>query len=106
MTLNKTDIEKVLDEMEDIRILEGNYGNGEKAKYKRIIKNSVEYTYVLEDECNKLYVGSQGDTVTRIKEGRREDNLLINGERAKFAKLVAQVEGKSIFFTKTLPITI
>jgi superfamily I DNA and/or RNA helicase len=105
MEINKNEIEKVLKELEKSEILTGRYGNGQKAEYKRIIKNGIEFTYVIEEE-SKLYIGREGDTVTRIKEGRREDGLAINGEKARFAKLVLKVKNGDFFWCKTEPITI
>lgn len=72
------------------------YGNGEPAPYRRIIENDIEHTLVGKpDDFQGMfyYVGNIVNgvpaTVTRIKEGRREDNLVINGERARFASLLA-----------------
>lgn len=86
--MTKEIIEKLL--KQDIKY--SLYGNGEKAPYRRLIDNNIEYTLVgdTNDFCGAyLYAGEQGATVTRLKEGRREDNLIINGERTRFAYLIA-----------------
>lgn len=67
------------------------YGNGSKAAYRRFIENDMEYTLIGNDQEPKmLYVGTVGATVSRLKEGRREDNLVINGETVKWASLCAK----------------
>lgn len=88
--LNK--IKNIIKELLDKEIQYSKYGNGKEAPYRRIIRDNEEYTLVgliTDPEGAYLYIGDVGATVTRIKEGRREDSLVINGERAVFAALYA-----------------
>lgn len=87
----ENEIKNIIKELLNMEIKYSNYGNWEKAPYRRIIRGNVEYTLVgfTEDQTGAyLYAGDVGATVTRIKEGRREDSLIINGERAVFAALL------------------
>ena len=71
----------------------GYFPNGNSTTYKRYYEDDNEYTLV----DNKLYLGvayfdgekSTYSTVTRLKEGRGDDTLSINGYRPKFASLIA-----------------
>lgn len=86
------EIKNIIKELLDMEIQYSKYGTGEKAPYRRIIRGNKEYTLVglVTDPVGAfLYIGVVGATVTRIKEGRREDSLVINGERAVFAGLYA-----------------
>ena len=96
MKITKNEIKKVLKEIRTSDVQHAAYGNGEPCTFQRIIKENAEFTLV----DDKLYVGTIGATVTRIKEGRREDSLVIDGKKAKFANLIANnIEDDEIFFT-------
>lgn len=86
------EIKNIIKELLVMEIQYSKYGNGEGAPYRRIIKGNKEYTLVgltTDIAGAYLYCGDVGATVTRLKEGRREDSLIINGEKAIFAKLYA-----------------
>lgn len=78
------------------------YGNGSVAPYRRITDNDTEYTLVgsVDDASGAfLYIGKVGATVSRLKEGRREDNLVINGEKVRWASLYANnIKSENDFF--------
>lgn len=103
MKINKNTIKKVLKQLENETIQIGRYGNGDPAKFKRVIIDGAEFTFLI-DVQNRLYVGKEGATVSSLKEGRREDNLAINGESVSWASLVAKINpGADIFFTFAKP---
>ena len=82
----------------------GKYGNGNEAPYRRIVEDGTEFTLIgLATDAGGmyLYIGNEGATVTRLKEGRREDSLEINGERVEWAGLYANNirNEKEMFFT-------
>ena len=96
-------IKNIIKELLEVEIQYSKYGNGEEAPYRRIIRDNKEYTLVglVTDPTGAyLYIGDVGATVTRIKEGRREDSLLIGGVRAIFASLYAnQIRSENDYYS-------
>lgn len=105
MRITKNEVKKILKEIENCEIQCAKYGNGTECQFKRIIKDDAEFSLVLNE--GYLYVGTVGATVSRIKEGRREDNLVINGVRVKFATMIAQTKTPNgLGFTFSKPFTV
>ena len=103
MKITKNEIKKVLKEIRTTEVQTAKYGNGNPCTFQRFIKDNAEFTLV----DDKLYVGEIGATVTRVKEGRREDNLVIDGKATKWASLIANnITDDSIFFTFGKPFDI
>jgi hypothetical protein len=100
--MENTEIKNIIKELLLVEEKIGEYGNGKKAPYRRYIDNNKEYTLVgsINDIAGAyLYIGEIGATVSRLKEGRREDNLIINGEKTKWASLFANnIKSEDSFF--------
>lgn len=91
--MTNTELSKIIKTVMSQEEQKGYYPNGTDTTYKRYHDGNFEYTLV----DGKLYEGEvyyDGEkntysTVTRLKEGRRDDSLSINGCATKFASLIA-----------------
>lgn len=103
--MTNKEIKNIIEQILNAEDQNGRYGNGNECTFKRMYIGDNEYTLV----DGKLYAGVKyfdGEketysTVTRIKEGRREDSLAINGYAAKFAGMIANNIKSADDFFKT-----
>ena len=99
------EISAIISEVINAKEFAGKYGNGSECTFRRTYIEGREYTLV----DGKLYMGERyfdGEretysTITRIKEGRREDRLEIDGICARFAPMIAMNIKSSEDFFKT-----
>ena len=109
--ITKKEISKIIKKFENEPLQKQEnpwYIEEKETKYKRLYFGNYEITLILNEQIGSyLYFGvayfdgekKTYSTVTRLKEGRREDTLEVNGAKANFALLIAnRIKSNTVFF--------